>query len=201
MSNPHTHNNKCAVHDCARRTHFDRSRFCGMHMARYDRNGHPVAMAIPDQRFDEFSKMIDRGLCKYANSKAYSAALRLADDLLNFEPPARFNVYLDIERRMKALQGEGVTPSDVVRRVCAYFAYTRLHPRPDQRSDDYGLARAVVRLAPLGKWRPNSRLLKFLGPEIRERLSVFTNAFLDRVEADEAERRALKDASRDFTTT
>lgn len=191
---------KCAVHDCNRPIWRNRSRFCGRHMNLHNAHGHPVAKAIPDREFNQRREWIDRGLVRYSNTKAYNAALRMADELLNYEPSHQFTVLLQMQRRLRILQGAGITPLDVVRRVCAYVAYIRLHPRPDQRSEDYGLARAVLRLAPLEGFRPQGRLLKFLGPEIRERLYVFANAFLDRLERDESERRARLADSADFNT-
>lgn len=188
----------CAAPGCQLPIWRDRSRFCGRHMNVVQRHGHPVAKAIPDSEFESCRQWIDDGLAKYEGTKGCQAALRLADDLLNYAPPQQFTVFLEIQRRMQTLRVYGVKPIDVVRRVTAYVAYIQLRPRPDQNSEDFGLACAVIRLAPLGTYRPNCRLLRFMGEMIRERLYRFAGAFLQRLESDAAAQRALLIDSRDF---
>jgi hypothetical protein len=101
---------------------------------------------------------------------------------------------------MSRLRRHGVTPREFLLRVAAHYAYTNLRPFRDDQADRAALARAVLRLAPLEGYRPNTRLLQWLASEITERLALFAMKFIERLSADVERERATLRASTDFDT-
>jgi hypothetical protein len=165
-------------------------------MQRHTRYGHPTALAIPDRRFNEQRKWIEEGLHRYSDRKAFYVALRLADErILNFSSAQPYTVLRKIEARMAMLREHGITAFDVVRRVCEFVAYIEMRPMADQRAEDFALSRAILRLAPVGRYRPTAQVLNHFGEPIREALYPFAFAFLQRLKRDiAAERATIKDS-------
>jgi hypothetical protein len=195
---PRPTHGRCAADGCTRQKHGSWTIYCPKHQARHFRYGHPCSEAIPDERFHESREWIAEGLRKYRNTKAVSAALHLAHELLNYSPAHHVTVQRKIKERMAYLRDCGVNELDLVRRVCEFLAYIERRPYPSQRAEDYGLARSVLRLAPLGRYRPGGLLLKWLGPLVRESLYVFGIAFLKRLETDAQKARDLRINCTDF---
>jgi hypothetical protein len=151
-------------------------------------------------QYEHHEAYLDRGLTKYAGTTAVSAALALAAEVLNLKSSQGFTVQLTMEREMSRLRRHGVTPREFLLRVAAHYAYTNRRPFRDDRADRAALARAVLRLAPLEGYRPNTRLLQWLATEITERLALFAMKFIERLSADVERERAIIRASIDFDT-
>lgn len=195
-----TTTNICAVNGCHRLAWRSRSRFCSTHMIRAQRYGTPSGQPVRLDQYEHHEAYLDRGLTKYAGTTAVSTALTLAAEVLNLKSTQGFTVQLTMEREMSRLRRHGVTPREFLLRVAAHYAYCRLRPFSDDRAANAALARAVLRLAPLEGYRPNTRLLQWLASEITERLTLFAVKFIERLEADAERERAILRASTDFDT-
>lgn len=192
--------NTCAANGCHRLAWRSRSRFCSTHMIRSQRYGTPSGQPVRLGQYEHHEAYLDCGLTKYAGTTAVSTALTLAAEVLNLKAAQGFTVQLTMEREMHRLRCHGVSPRELLLRITAHYAYARLRPFGDDRAFNAALARAVLRLAPLEGYRPNSRLLQWLATEITERLALFATKFLDRLEADAERERAILRASTDFDT-
>lgn len=189
---------QCAADNCLRPRHGGWTSYCPRHQARHGRYGHPLAQAIPDRRFDEMRPRIADGLRRYSNTPAMRSALILARELLYYSPAHHVAVQRKIKERMTLLREHGVNELDLVRRGCEFLAYIKLHPCKSQQAEDYAAARAVLRLAPLGRYRPSALVLKWFGPMVRDSLYTFGLAFLHRLADDDAKRMELKVACHNF---
>lgn len=191
-------NNRCAAVGCLNLKHGGWTIYCSRHQMRHTRYGHPLAKAIPDEAFNYAREWIADGLRAYRNTKAMSAALQLARGVLHYEPAQGFKVQRKIAERLRLLRDHGVNELDLIRRVCEFCAYMERHPFPNQRTEDFQLARSVLRLAPIGRYRPSANVLKWLAPEVREACYPFALAFLARLQQDAAKQAALRAECRDF---
>jgi hypothetical protein len=170
-------------------------------MLRLSRYGSPVAQPLPLDQYEHHEAYLDAGLTKYAGTTAVTTALTLAAEVLNLKAAAQgFTVQLTMEREMARLRRHGVTPRELLLRVAAHYAYTKLRPFRDDRADRAALARAVLRLAPLEGYRPNTRLLQWLASEITGRLALFAIRFIERLSADAEREHARLRATTDFDT-
>jgi hypothetical protein len=190
----------CAAPSCARLAWRNRSRYCSTHMIRVHRYGTPSAQPVAPDQIEQHETYLDRGLTLYANTKGVNAALKLADEVLNYRAPAGFAAYTQIDNQMRRLRDHEVTPRDILLRVAAVYAYARVRTFGDDRAFNAALARAVLRLAPLRGYRPLCRVLQWLADEITQRLTLFANAFVARLESDAEREREERRASTDFDT-
>lgn len=193
MSTPRT---ICAVDGCTRPTNgAPWGALCATHAARQYRHGSPHARALPDRFIREHREPIAKALARYRNSDAVRSAELVAADLLNFRVRSALSApQRATEEQMARLRNGGVTPRDLLQRVCEIWALQARDSRfDDSRELHHALARAVLRLRPMRTWRPGGPLLRFLGNEILEELGTFAAGLCARIEHDaEVKRQAKK---------
>jgi hypothetical protein len=143
---------------------------------------------------------IREGLGRYQQSKPVTSALALAESTLEYVPDYGWTWQYDLEKRMAILRGAGVTPLNLIQRVAEHYALVERQPHlfKVQRSQHMALARHVLRLTKLGRWRPGTRLLISLGGMLAEDLGAFAIQLLRRLQTDLAERQALRRSAADF---
>ena len=129
---------------------------------------------------DRISFVLD----KYACSNAVTAAVMVADDLLNWRPRADFTVHYRLAEEMRRLRDGGVTARQMLQRVSEVWALQAFDGRfGSERELRVSLARGVLLLRPLGK-RPYGPLLGLLGRELQEDLGKFAAGVCWRIEED-----------------
>lgn len=178
--------------------------FCGLHAKRQYRHGHySVREGIREASLQPYREWVDEGLRKYTGSKAVQAALQLADSVLHYEPTNGYTFQRQLASMMQGLRDHGVTPYDVLLRVCMFHAAfdeyrERFHGA--QRAEDLALARIVMRLTPLARKgrRWPSRALALLGATLREDLGAFAVTLIRRLQQDAEARHALRAATLDL---
>lgn len=122
------------------------------------------------------------------------------------------NAYLGA-KEMARLARHAVTPRDVLIEVACIYCYLQDNPRavPDLQSQEVAITRAVVRLAPQGRWytpealkkgttgyplRPRASALKAIGKHLRVVLSVFLVNVATAIAAREDSKQETIEASR-----
>ncbi len=153
------------------------------------------------RELEPFTDRITYGLTRYSNTKAVTAALQLASELLEFKPRYGFTKEYAMQEHMQALKATGVTPMSLLQRVCEFYAYAEWNPQRFHtvREEEHALARAVLWLRNQGTQRSTTHLLLQIGGTVREILGVFPLAFVRRLEADDRERAKLLDQLTDFS--
>ena len=140
-------------------------------------------------------KRISFVLDKYANSSAVSAAVMLADDLLNWKPRADFTNHHRLATQMTRLRDAGCTAREIIQRVSEVWSLQAFDQRfANERELEYGLARAVLMLRSQGKWRASGPLLRLLGGELHETFGKFAAGVCWRIEKDAEVRAGAKQA-------
>lgn len=190
----------CKVHGCGRLRANDITSYCSAHSSRMYRYGHPEGMDRIANPSDKTCDWIAIQLRTVTGHPAMDAALRLADELLNFRPFRGYGWELKIQEQMTRLRDHGVTPFDVLVRIVECAQYLELRPLRTQRETDYFYARGVLRAAPLHDYRAGGSVLRWLGPLIREQLEKWAHSFLQLVARRDAARRELL-AAADFSNT
>lgn len=194
MSTPRT---TCAVAGCTKPvTQVPWSALCNRHAHINHRHGNPLAKALTLREMRRHQERVARTIAAYLNSSAVKAALIVAADLLNYRPRHDFGWENETQKHMQRLASQGVTPRELLVRVCSVWALQAFDARfNDGKELDYALARAVLRLRSAGqRFRPGGKLLKYLGREIREQLGKFCVGLCKRVEQDDQRRAAAQQA-------
>ena len=143
----------------------------------------------------QYRKRISFVLDKYATSSAVSAAVMLADDLLNWKPRADFTNHYRLATQMTRLREAGCTAREIIQRVAEVWSLQAFDQRfGSERELEYALARAVLMLRSQGKWRPSGPLLRLLGSELHEALGKFAAGVCWRIERDDEVRAGAKKA-------
>jgi hypothetical protein len=143
------------------------------------------------------------GFRRYASHPATQAALALADELLHYKATHDFTYQRAIENYMGNLRDSGVTPADVLIRVVEYVGFLEANPTRirSQREEDFALARGVLHLVPyrlIG--RPTgARMLKALGPMVRESCYLFALGLARKLVSDSRKRADLMRQAGDFS--
>src|SRR5688572_3913805 len=169
----------CAEPGCGRPGHRGWSRWCSAHMSKAARYGAPRARPVRAAELAYHRPMIARALGRYWDSKAVQAALREANDLLDYVPSHGFTVQARIRSQMGRLRAAGVEPGELLQRVSEVVALEYLDDRfRSLREANFALAREILKLRSMRTFRPDSTLLNWLGGLIRERLAAFCLALL-----------------------
>lgn len=152
-----------------------------------------------------FHRRITEGFITYANDKATAAGLQLARMMLDYRAPDGPDVYgyqLDIGRVMTELRDNGVTEKDVLIRVAEFVAFMEASPHRfrSQSEEDFALSRGVIHLVrwKAGGRRYGARLLKHLGPLIREHCYAWALALVRKLSQEIDVRRSLLRQAMDF---
>jgi hypothetical protein len=181
-----------------------RSRHCRRHALRLTRYGHVNVMPLRDSEIRPFHAWVAAGFDRYADQKATTAALTLAERLLAFRPTRDFTIHYKAASALQGLADAGVSPRDVLIRVAVFYAFLQVRPsrfHGSQKAEDFALARLVLRLGPRRARRdprPSARLLQFLGERIRTDCAPYALALLRRIEQDADHERALRGAAVSF---
>lgn len=139
---------------------------------------------------DRISFVLD----KYACSNAVTAAVMVADDLMNWRPRADFTVHYRLAEEMQRLRSGGVTAREILQRIAEVWALQAFDQRfASERELQVSLARAVLLLRPLQK-RPYGPLLRLIGRELQEDLGKFAAGVCWRIERDAEVRAGAKKA-------
>lgn len=186
----------CKVRGCGRLRHNDISRYCAGHAARMYRHGHPEGFSrVPNRAHDRSYDWITQELKSVAGHPAMDAALVLADELLHYKPSRGYSWEHAVTKQGYRLLDHGVTPFDILVRVVELANYERVRPMRTPRERDYAYARAVLRAAPLHRFRAEGALLKYLGALVLDRLDSFAQSFLRLIDRRAEARKALLDTS------
>lgn len=181
----------CAIKGCDKLAKSRWGKWCSKHENYYSWHGSPHLRALPTRELRRYRVAVEATLVKYWNSKPVQAALTLAERLLHYTPTAlHVRPQRDLEERMFYLRDCGVTPERLLVEVCCYYAFLEDHPHhfPDARSERQALARAIFKLAKLGRWRPGLQIGQLLGTLASESLGGFAIGLV---------RRSREDADRD----
>lgn len=122
--------------------------YCPSHQSVYRKYGHPMARPIKPAQYAHYRKEVSAIFEANLSHPGLVSALSLvtgmclaaaADEDLSKASP-------EIARLVR----HGVTPRDVLVEACSFFCYLHDRPRalPDTRSEDFGISRAVMALAP-----------------------------------------------------
>ena len=141
------------------------------------------------------------GFARWSSHEAMRACVKLAEKLLHYaEPGEKGAGWLLIERHAVAgifrqMRDHGITPEQLFLRVAEYVAFFNRHPEraAERKVEEFALARGVLHLLPwsLTGRRHGARVLKALGQIVKDHLYVAANAFVRRLEDDDAEKGAL----------
>jgi hypothetical protein len=188
----------------ARPPYSDHCARCGNNLVR---NGAPMASAVSFDVLKQYRKATRATIHRFLDTTAVKSALTLAAHLLDYRPSHQFSYMLELRKQMQRLVAFGVTPEDLVCRVCEFFALDHDRPFKTTRERDTQLARVVIKLAKMGlgaggvnnipKWRHVSRLLA--GLIIEDGLWRFAAGLRMKVEAVTTERAQLIKGLGDFT--
>jgi hypothetical protein len=78
--------------------------------------------AVRPSELRPYDEPVTRTLARYLNSKAVQAALLLASELLNYRPHREYSWELKLQSQMARLRDGGVTPRELLARICAVWA-------------------------------------------------------------------------------
>jgi hypothetical protein len=180
--------------------------FCGIHSNRNYRYGHPgIKEGLRESDLKPFAEWTAEGLTKYRASRATEAALKLAQEVLDYRATHGRTYQLQLEHMMQILKDDQVNAEDVLRRVALFVAFATAHPerfKGSTRVEDLALARCVMRLAPLQKTgkRYPSRSLALLGGLLRDALYRWGLNLVDRLKRDAEAHHEKVTASLDLDT-
>lgn len=177
------------------------SRFCSRHAIRFFRYGHEEGQPVKDYDLKTYRARVASGLARYENTKAVQAALHLSNEILNYRATFGWTKQLNLQSQMGRLRGAGVTPRDLLARVCEHYALVEANPHRfrTSREEDHAISRAVLRLDKMGTWRPNAHLMNYLGGILREELGAFAIMFIRRLQADARQRQEFREQLADFS--
>lgn len=157
---------------------------------------------MDDKNLAPFRAWIEDGFAAYAHTVQMEAALQFFAELLAFRRRHEWSDHVQMERQMQRLSAAGVTYVEAFKRVCEFAAYLDATPHafPNRKAERFALARAVLKLASMGTYRPTSRLLGFLGDWLYEEgcLSA-ASAFVRKLNKDAAARAALMKQATDWS--
>lgn len=173
--------------------------YCNTHSTRQKRHGHPQGRAVTPQERRGVSWVRD-ALLAYRHTRAVQAALEQANNVLWFHPRHGWTWEVTAQERMAYLRDCGVQPLDVLTAVVEVAALSSGSPHRFQsaRVEHVAMARAVLRLRSMHKWRPSAPLLRLFGSHLSDKFAVFNAAFLARLEQEALDRSKLSEAMTDF---
>jgi hypothetical protein len=141
------------------------------------------------------------GLAKYQPTVGVQAAVRIAGELFEYRAHPCNRSARQMQEQFQRLHAHGVTPWDILQRLAEVFAFIEqapLHRFENADVQAITLARAVLQLVSLGKWRANGHMLRFMGHHLMDALGVFALNLVRRLEQDRLSRRALINESANF---
>lgn len=122
--------------------------YCTPHQVVYRRYGHPHAGNIRIQSYMPYRQHVSAILEANSTHPGMVSALDYVTQYMAraAQSDEAFKGAPEISRLVR----HGVTPRDFLIELCSFWCYLHDHPRalPDTRSEDFGLSRAVMHLAP-----------------------------------------------------
>lgn len=158
------------------------------------RYGDPAARPLPKKELERVRPHVSDWLAKYKDTPQIALALQLTEELMNYAPLYGFQYELDTVDALRHLKDHGVKPYDFLQRVIELYAVVEESPHqqfPSARVIHHALARAVLQLGSLGRWRCKRRVIEYMGERIAESLGVFSMSFLRHINKKRDERNAL----------
>jgi hypothetical protein len=189
----------CSVPRCGRASH-GWSYLCGRHSAQQYMHGATGKAGIRESDYRPYRDYVAAGILKYGQTAATAAALKLADQILQYRGTEFNRPSRQLERVISTLRDDAVTPADILHRVCLHVAYASVHLARfsgGPKVERIAIARAIMRLAPLPRagQRHPSKALRMLGDLVfDDGLYLYGIRLIDRLKADDETQRALKDA-------
>jgi hypothetical protein len=195
----------CDEPRCGRPTH-GFSSWCTKHASRAYMHGSPkMKHGVREGDLKPFGDWVSEGLARYRNTKASEAALKLAEDILNYKATNGYTFQRELQRMMGILRDDQVTASDILHRVCLMVAFASAAPgrySGSTKAENLAMGRMIMRLAPLqrrGK-RYAARSVHLLGEMARDYLYVFGLKLHERLKLDAEKVHELKKLTLDFDT-
>lgn len=147
--------------------------YCPAHQSVYRKYGSPHAHPIKAARYARYRKEVAAVFEANRSHPGYVTAL---DYLTRWMLGAAasedsFKGASEIARLVR----HGVSPRDLLIEVCAFWCFLQDHPRalPDTRSEDFGISRAVMHLAPRPRRLTREAVLKgTTGYQLRPKFSA-----------------------------
>ena len=164
--------------------------FCSSHSVVYHRYGHPHAHAIKLLYYQGYRKEVEAVFNANSGHAGLVAALDYVTQYfhkaVHSEESSDFRAAYEISRLVR----HGVSPREFLVEVCTIWCYLHQNVRalPDQRSEDWAISRAVLRLAPMPRvhtdeakargshgyaMKPRFGALDTIGSHIRQVLAFF----------------------------
>ena len=155
------------------------------HSHRWNRYGHALGSPISPIELATHRKAIRRFVDRYWASKGLQAALRVADDLLHFQPGLSLSWQLSVADRMAVLRAAKVTREAVLLCVLEVAALDHWSNRfRTSRELQYAFAREVLKLVPTHGFKLTATVCRMFGDRINEGLGAFALVALARIEQD-----------------
>ena len=141
------------------------------------------------------------GLAKYQSTTGVQAAYKLAAELFEYRAHPVNRSARHMAEQLQRLKDHGVSPWDILQRTAEVYACIEGSPPGRFENADVEaitLARSVLKLASMGRYRAEGHMLRTMGAHVREVLGVFAVAFVRRLEQDKVGRRARIKQSASF---
>lgn len=165
------------------------------------RYGDPAARPVQPKELECVRPHVSFWLAKYKHTEHISIALQLCEELMNPQPVYGYVYELEIAEAMQQLTDSGVKPYDFLQRVFELYAVVEQAPPSQFRSArviHHALARAVLQLARLGRWRSKRRVIEHIGVEIADSLGLISVQFIRHINKKRDERNALIERASTF---
>jgi hypothetical protein len=162
-------------------------------------NGSPFAAGVRTDKFKAYRRNVRAFIHRHEASPAVKTAYTLAEDLLKWTPERDWRAHGVLRDRLQVLLGFGVTAKDVVCRVIEFALYEQANPFRSARVMQMQLARSIVKLAPLNKYRPAGHPMLLLATLVIENgLWGFAAGAVARMESDWNRKAAVKKSISDY---
>lgn len=195
---------RCEVQSCRRPpSRFSNTIYCENHRLRAYRFGHAMHKPLHNRELAAVREAIKAGLAKYQRTTGVQQAVRLADELLAYEAHPNNRSARHMVEQFERLRSHGVNAWDVLQRVSEVYAcIAKAAPGRFENSEveRVTLARSVMKLVSLGRYRAEGHMLRTLGSHLQQSLGVFALSFVRRLERDENDRIERIKQSTDFDT-